>query len=941
MKICPKCSKTYDDTWKVCLNCSVLIVDAVDQELLDIKSEVTDVRHTMSDLNVRLNRIEYFLENRGKVKYEPTPSVQESMAKKSDEPKISEPLELKKEQALVGSERGKKFIYTWSLPAQKNIAGEFVCQSHEELKAHIKSLGGELIRIVDEKEVSLRPKADHVKTKATSEEGKPIRNRFVETAPEPKKSLTENFEQMLGEKWFNKLGIFAVVIGVALLIGYSFKYLGPIGKIGIGFAFGLGMLIFGRYIEKKKDFSIYGKGLIGGGWAITYFTTFAMHHIPTVRLIGSPFFGMVLLIVVSLLTVVDIYQYKSQVATGFSYLLIFITLMISPVSVFTMLAAIPVALSLIFFMQRMKWMEFGLYGMFMTYVTYMGWFKITNLSSSIPLTHEQFFIAVMFLALYWVIFVCAAFFSDKDSKSKFTELLGLNVGMEHVIHILNTFIASYIGWMLIGAGHAQHLFLALKVACAAYLGLTILGYFFRKKLALTSSSFSIIYAAIYVSLKYTGYSLTVSYLVLAETVLLAGVLLKEKYWRIVSFSGLLFIIAKLLTIDSFFTRNTAMTYHLSTRTLLFGVAFSMYFLNTFLYGKLKASNLLAKVEENHPNIISYSYPLIFAVGTWLDLPKVLTAPCWILLGVILLQIGVSKNNFHQRMQGYILTTGAFVRLLMSNMLIQGGLFVFSYRLLTSVPVLLVLYYCLMLLQDEKTKSILEGSEKRMVYLYPYMVFVTIMVLSWYEVPKSLVAPVWGMIAVIYSLRGVYSKEKHYLSISSIAALSACVRAVYVNLYQGKYLVGAEENMIFPIITVGLLYAGNIFYLLSKVALKEIDHQGEGKIKTFLHSSRLVYGLAATVLLTALLAIKLDGALLTVGLGIEGLCLFLVGIGFKEKQWRIYGLLTLLLTLAKAFLVDLRQLSTLYYILSLIALGVALLFVSYIYTKHKDKIKKLI
>ena len=70
-------------------------------------------------------------------------------------------------------------------------------------------------------------------------------------------------------------------------------------------------------------------------------------------------------------------------------------------------------------------------------------------------------------------------------------------------------------------------------------------------------------------------------------------------------------------------------------------------------------------------------------------------------------------------------------------------------------------------------------------------------------------------------------------------------------------------------------------------------------------------------------------------------LFLAGFGLKEKPWRIYGLIILLMTLAKIFLVDLRQLSTLYYILSLIVLGVALLFVSYIYTKHKDKIKKLI
>ncbi len=1113
MKICPKCNKSYDDTWKVCLTCSIPIVDAVDQELLDMKSEVSEVRRTMSDISVRLNRIEYFLENRGNEKPKLAPARPENISIKSPAPQPpSEPVVPKKESFVASSETGTRFRYIWSLPNQKNITGELTCPGMEELNAHIKSLGGELVQILWKTEVSLKsePKKDRSMPTVAPAEKPPVRQ--VVKAPEPKRSLTENFEQALGEKWFNKLGIFAVVIGVALLIGYSFQYLGAIGKISIGFAFGVGMLLFGHYIEKKKDFSVYGKGLIGGGWAIAYFTTFAMHHIPIVRLIASPFLAMVLLILVSLATVLDIYRYKSQTATGFSYLLIFITLMISPATTFTMLATIPVALSLIFFMKKMKWMEFGLYGMFMTYVTYMGWFGITGLSGRTALTHEQFVSSVMFLVLYWAIFAFAAFFSDKGSKSKLFESFGLNIEMEHIIHGLNTAIASYIGWAIIGAGHSQHLFTALKIACGVYLGLTTFGYFFGKKLVLASSSFAIIYAAVflslkytgyslvtselmlasivllagvllkenywrtislaglaimavtlwtsyrlpssnldhgqfvqsvvflatfwifslcaaffsdreskskvfaslglnvrmdhliyiliasiasdagwliinaghkqhlflalklacagyvaltaigyffkkklillsssfaiiyavmYVSMKYSGYSLTVSYLVLAEVVLLAGVLLKESYWRVASFAGLMVIIAKLMTIDSFYTSNTVMAYHLSTRTLLFGLTFAMYFMNTFLYGKLRSNNLLTKIEENHPNIISYSYPLIYAMGTWLDLPKVLTAPCWVILGAILLHIGVTRNNYHQRIQGYILTTGAFVRLLMSNMILQGGIDMFSYRILTAVPVIAILYYCLLLLHDGKTKSVLNDSEKKMIYLYPHMVFVAIMTLVWHEVPKNMVAPIWGVMAMIYSLRGVYTKEKHYLSISSMAALAACMRAVFVNLYQGKYLVGAESNVILPILTMGLLYGGNIFYLRSKEASKETGGTGEGRIKAFLHSSRVVFGFSATVLLTSILYMKFDGALLTVGLGIEGLLLFLAGIFIKEKQWRIYGLLVLLCTLAKAFLIDLRQLSTIYYILSLIALGLALLFVSYIYTKHKDKIKKLI
>jgi hypothetical protein len=83
--------------------------------------------------------------------------------------------------------------------------------------------------------------------------------------------------------------------------------------------------------------------------------------------------------------------------------------------------------------------------------------------------------------------------------------------MDHLIYVLIAFIASDAGWLIINAGHKQHLFLALQLACASYVGLTALGYFFKKKLILLSSSFAIIYAVTYLSMKYSGYSLTVSY----------------------------------------------------------------------------------------------------------------------------------------------------------------------------------------------------------------------------------------------------------------------------------------------------------------------------------------------------------------------------------------------------------------------------------------------
>lgn len=418
MRVCPKCKKEYDDTWKVCLSCnetlgvSTLKNDTTTNDYKDIKTEINAVRNEITNLNERINRVEYVFEGR------------------------------------EASARAKRLENIYKPSTEQTIK--------EESKEPF------LKRLMDTRQPLFATK----KPRETKDEKKlepviPIKHEPTFQSEDTKNQL-DTFEQTVGGKWFNKLGIFAVVIGVALLIGYSFQYMGPVGKIAIGFAFGVGMILFGHYIEKKEGFSVYGKGLIAGGWAIAYFTTFAMHHIPQVRLIASPYIGMFLLLCVSAATVADIYRYRSQVATGFSYLLIFITLMITPVSAYTMVAAIPVALSLVFFMRKMNWLEFGLYGMIMTYLTYMGWFKIAERTHA-TMTSEQFVIAAGFLAIYWAIFVLATLLIKQDENKAVLITEDIRFGMKDLAHILNTAIASYIGWTLVQSGFDKYVlhFLAL------------------------------------------------------------------------------------------------------------------------------------------------------------------------------------------------------------------------------------------------------------------------------------------------------------------------------------------------------------------------------------------------------------------------------------------------------------------------------------------------
>ncbi|HEX4594394.1 MAG TPA: DUF2339 domain-containing protein, partial [Bryobacteraceae bacterium] len=95
----------------------------------------------------------------------------------------------------------------------------------------------------------------------------------------------EEWEAIVGGSWLNKLGVFVLVIGIALFLGYSFTKMGPPGRVGIGLAVSLAMLGGGIVLEKRARYMNFARGLLGGGWGALYFTTYAMHSVEAAKVI--------------------------------------------------------------------------------------------------------------------------------------------------------------------------------------------------------------------------------------------------------------------------------------------------------------------------------------------------------------------------------------------------------------------------------------------------------------------------------------------------------------------------------------------------------------------------------------------------------------------------------------------------------------------------------
>lgn len=91
----------------------------------------------------------------------------------------------------------------------------------------------------------------------------------------PAKVKEREWEQLLGGRWLARIGVLALVIGVAFFLKFAFdnNWIGPTGRVILGIIAGLAMLGLGYYWRRR--YPILTQVLSGGGVAILYLSIFA------------------------------------------------------------------------------------------------------------------------------------------------------------------------------------------------------------------------------------------------------------------------------------------------------------------------------------------------------------------------------------------------------------------------------------------------------------------------------------------------------------------------------------------------------------------------------------------------------------------------------------------------------------------------------------------
>src|SRR5882757_3545604 len=145
-------------------------------------------------------------------------------------------------------------------------------------------------------------------------------------APAPKPTLQQRMktvsaiEETLGTNWLNKLGIIILVVGVALC---------------------------GIYLEKNERYRLLGRTGIGGGWALFFFSTYAIYHVAAMHVVDSLTLDCILMLVVAIAMAAHTLRYRSQFVTGLAFLLGYTTVALSQDTVYSLSAGVVLAIGLV------------------------------------------------------------------------------------------------------------------------------------------------------------------------------------------------------------------------------------------------------------------------------------------------------------------------------------------------------------------------------------------------------------------------------------------------------------------------------------------------------------------------------------------------------------------------------------------------------------------
>jgi len=297
--------------------------------------------------------------------------------------------------------------------------------------------------------------------------GAPPVDKTAPPAPVSKSSL----EMRVGTVWLARIGIVILLTGLVFLANYAWKSLvehfGTIAKLGVLYLSGGALCAIGLVIERKREsLRSYAQVLLAGGMASIYYTTYAAHYVPSLKVIGSPLLAGLLLVAIAGIIGWMADRRNSQVTAGLAILLAFYASAVNPIAYFTLASNAILAVAAVVLMSRKRWMAVPFLALAAAYWSYLYWRLAGNwrfLDAHVP-GGTDLAIQLSFLSVYWIIFTAGAFLPTGSKASG---------AVRAVFSTLNDAAFFCLAMIALSHDHRDSLWIVALVFGALQLGLSL------------------------------------------------------------------------------------------------------------------------------------------------------------------------------------------------------------------------------------------------------------------------------------------------------------------------------------------------------------------------------------------------------------------------------------------------------------------------------------
>lgn len=743
-------------------------------------------------------------------------------------------------------------------------------------------------------------KPHHVEKKDSVIESTPAQVSVIKKVSAPKPSIEPSrqiadtgFETDVGMRWFSRIGIVALVIGMGFLIKYAIDMDWISHGLRILGALLIGIAVCGTgYVFSRKDqYVLLGKTLLGGGIAIVYLTIYLAYHLEEYRealgLSAIVALGALMVVVASavVLSLLD----NSQVIASGSFFLGYITvLMSSAFEMVSIVMSLLLTLGIVSVVSIKRWYVLGVLGLFGSYVLYVIW----NSSGDWPVLWSSVLLISYFVA--FTIQALLALYQQRWQGALMQILNGFVFFLLYYAVLVREGIEQT--WLIPGGlalvyglvyGLSKdwydtiHLYLTL-----GYLTITV-------PMLFDAAMVSLVWSVGAVLLAISAYKKASQPLWIA-TYCMSGLtifmVLFVNPWILTAFSSAMWV------------ESTRLWVAVASIGALFIIAYLSNTTVSRLYGWLATSLVLYTIVLE----LLVSYTLAATV-------------CVAVYAVLMAAVGMSWERWsHLMTHGSVLSILVVVKLVFIDSWILTGFS--SQAILESTrPVAFVIGIVALLMLYRLC------SEQLFARFYVWAAGS----LSVWSVLLELSGDyvLWGtlVLGVLSVVVGAvfYDKARQFGHLFSISLV------VKVLLYDSWSISAFSWEDPFTSRVIGALIAVVVVSVLSW--RWSTDNSVVGNL----------YASAGVAIALVYLLLELDDIMISVGLSVLALVVLIIGIITSNRTLRVEAIVLFFIVISKVFLYDTQNVEILYCILSYMTLGILLLTVSFLYARYKSRLQRLI